>query len=921
MRSALVALLLAAAGCRCAPLPVSVHAAADLPAPVRQAAEDIAQDLTRSGLGQIAVSEAVPEKCVEGEVHVVVAGIDTTLGEQTFAIDDEACEGRGRRLVLRGGSLLAAQWAAYELPQRLGVRYFHPEQTFHPTLTDWPDGSLATRQSPAFGERVLQVHRTHPVELAAPLKTELDMAAFQKRWIDWNVKLRQTRINGFDQKFVGTYAWDRGFPSDSGINLLNAQQGGRPIIDPDDPRPEEEQIAEAIENVLAPREGRPRPTFFGFQFNPSEFTEVDDQDTVRRLTFMADYFAEQHPDIPLYTINHGTHGEPTAHYGVRFFDLSKFAPENLGVQVHTLMFYDLERPAPVYGNEDFSYMLEFTREQAQKRRIFHYPESSWWLTFDLPVPLYLAPVTLEARQHDLNLLRDLVVDNPRASRGVVGHKLFTTGQEWGYWLIDYCTARMTWDLAFTHERCLEEFTGSFMAGDELLRVLREVERRQVTDMRDPEIIRMLVGSDDATEAAWDAGIQFHPLPPAPADVLVWSDDQVAFLKEHSLEPLRRMAEDYERWAKRVDQVAALQHAEWTPWVQEVADGLRVFGLRAAHALAIYETVLELRAALAAKDLAAVNAAYAGLEKARAITDAAREVIRSREAHYRYPPELTIAGDEAGTDGAIPNSTVYTYRYLSRTHRLFFWERPNTQLAALFGEGIESVRVNRRILKLGSELDVSLLAEGVEDVRIVWGDGSESSQVEPHKYAQQGFFDWTLDARTATGAVHSEDKVAVVERRFVFPRRSLKVREPAGAALIEGLLPGFDIGLGNDGQPFLALGRIDTDEAVAAKGTLQRRARNGQASVSGDLTLALRNVGNVTVHGAVIEVKDGAGPQARELAVTGTMRTGEIVSLLVEVGGFDEPGARATVASVLGETPETLPEELGFVIEAVGEERE
>ena len=29
----------------------------------------------------------------------------------------------------------------------------------------------------------------------------------------------------------------------------------------------------------------------------------------------------------------------------------------------------------------------------------HYPEASWWLTFDLPVPLYLAPVTLGPKEY------------------------------------------------------------------------------------------------------------------------------------------------------------------------------------------------------------------------------------------------------------------------------------------------------------------------------------------------------------------------------------------------------------------------------------------------------------------------------------------------------------------------------------------
>ncbi|CAN0595270.1 unnamed protein product, partial [Laminaria digitata] len=169
--------------------------------------------------------------------------------------------------------------------------------------------------------------------------------------------MRTSWVSGWDRAHVGDYAYGRGFSRGSGFNLLNAQQGGRPILDPDDPRSEEAQLTAAIDARLAPVRGLPDPVEFGFQFNPSEFTEVDDQDTVRRLTFIADYIGQNYPEVSIRTINHGTAGAPTEHYGVRFFDLPQFAPSNLEVKLHTLMFYDLERPAEVYGNEDFSHLL------------------------------------------------------------------------------------------------------------------------------------------------------------------------------------------------------------------------------------------------------------------------------------------------------------------------------------------------------------------------------------------------------------------------------------------------------------------------------------------------------------------------------------------------------------------------------------
>ena len=62
---------------------------------------------------------------------------------------------------------------------------------------------LQVRARPAFARRSMHVHRDHPVELSAPKDADkAQMAALQRRWIDWNVKLRQTQVDGWDEEFV-----------------------------------------------------------------------------------------------------------------------------------------------------------------------------------------------------------------------------------------------------------------------------------------------------------------------------------------------------------------------------------------------------------------------------------------------------------------------------------------------------------------------------------------------------------------------------------------------------------------------------------------------------------------------------------------------------------------------------------------------
>jgi hypothetical protein len=846
-----------------------VEAPGDLPAGTRLAVSDLARDLAHLGVG-VSPGKLGAAGCVPGETRIAVLGhtsdergrpATAPLGRQDYTISEERC-GSGRRVVLAGGSLLAGQWAVYDFLERLGVRYFHPEETYYPPHPIWPAAPMRVHAGPAFRERSMHVHGDHPVELSAPRAPGgLAMADYQRRWIDWNVKLRQTLVDGgFDPALVGSYPYDRGFPRVAGLNLANGQQGARPVLDPGDPRPESVQIAEAVERLLAPAPGLPDISVLTILFCASEFTQADEDRTVERLSFVTRYVREHHPGVRLFTINHGTHQEPLPKHGVRFFDLPQFAPPGLGVLVHPLMLYDLQRPAAgVYGNADFRHLGRWMLAEQSKRRIVYYPEASWWLTFDQAVPLYLAPATLEARQRDITWLAPHLAERDDAPRGVVGHHLFTSGEEWGYWLIDYCVAHMTWDVTFTHDRCLDDFTSQLAGGAEIRAVLREVEKRQVDEVRDPEILRFMVGSDNETETADRVGLHFHPLPPAPADVVGWSDADVQKLRDRSLAPLAGVAAAYHRFAGRVEALLPRQSAAQAPWVREIRDGLRAYALRAEHAVAVYEGALAARGALRSGGGPGASGVLApALSRARAVTEAARAVVRRRERDYRYPAALTIAGDERGTAGALPNKTIYPYRYLSRTHRMFYWTRPDDQLAGL----VRAAREPR-----------------------VGAGGSGRSGPE--------------------------------DRRVRFPAGSLRVESPPAARRLEGLLPGLEARLGDDGAPFLELLTVGS-RGDGAPSLVWRSERTGARAGPADLPILLGNLGDLVVRDAIVELAAPTGPsQAVDLSIHGRLLVDDIVALMVKAGGFETSGARTVLAATLGFLPGHLPESLPISLRAYG----
>src|SRR5688572_28726369 len=123
-RHRVLSVVLAALTSRCEELlpaaPVVVHAASRT-----RAVEDLARDLGRIHGVTVEVVRG-PALCRRGEVHVVVEAPTVALPAQDYAIDQRRC-GDGRVVWLRGGSAMSVQWAGYDLLERLGVRYFHPE--------------------------------------------------------------------------------------------------------------------------------------------------------------------------------------------------------------------------------------------------------------------------------------------------------------------------------------------------------------------------------------------------------------------------------------------------------------------------------------------------------------------------------------------------------------------------------------------------------------------------------------------------------------------------------------------------------------------------------------------------------------------------------------------------------------------------
>lgn len=908
-------ILVVLGACKQTPQPIDVVLDPNQPEAVIDAAQDLASYLRLLQQGKVVVREDGVATCRKDLVTIYVGGpvADPALGFQGHEWTRSDCRNDGVLVRTRGADLLAAQHVVYALLERFNVRFYHPEQEWLPKQAlrlDWKKLATLERFVPDFRERATGAHFSHPVELYDPIMKPTDETnVYVKRWILWHLKNRHSESQW--NAPLTDYALSRGFPTFGGLNLFEAQQGSTPLILVTDSREHNEaRIVEAIEDQL----GRyPNLDAFGLLFNASEFpdaTPIDDREVVHYLTFIANYFAAHYPKVALTAMNHGTLTQPTEHYGVRYFDLPLLAPKNLGIKLHTLMFYDLFRPAPVYGNTNFNRMHQQLAANAAERRFYYFPEHSWWLTFDLPVPLYL-PITMEARSYDIQRLRPFALSATR-DRGLIAHQGFSSGQEWGYWQQDWCSARMAFDTRLTFEDCFTDFAEHSSSPKEVLAALREVTQLQVDTLLgdDPEFVRYLVGSDDQTEAGEAAGIRFHPLPPTPQQIQLWAEEEVTRWEQVSKPKL-------ERWISVFGGHAALleKKLKANDWVgQEIADGIAITSRRADHTRAIMESALALRRAKRNKDANEVSLARQLLEEAQAIRAQAAVLMGKREASYRYPLKWSIAGDEAGTPGAEPNGTQYTYRYLGRAHRLFYWTRPEGLMASLLDDP-SVVRVDPRISLAGEAVSISIANFTNGEVVIDWGDGATSAQIEPHTYAAQGTHGVAVSAVGDLVVAYSDTLATVAERRVTRPQ-DFTVEEPEAAGLLSSLFPGLIVGSGTDSEGFMAFGPdVDGDGNADAK-TVQRVKRNGNVSEPVDVDWPLVNsstrqiLARITLRQLRLDFSE-----PKDVLMYTNLATADIVRLLIQLAAFDEAGARKTIASLLGYQESELPEVLEATVRA------
>jgi hypothetical protein len=338
--------------------------------------------------------------------------------------------------------------------------------------------------------------------------------------------------------------------------------------------------------------------------------------------------------------------------------------------LHSVMCYSVSEPkAPVYGNLNQCFVLERGKREKSRREVWYWPESAYWVAFDNSVPLFLLTY-LDSRWRDMESMERI---------GVVNHLTFSSGWEWGYWLIDWSIARWSWryrdngkavpsgPLAPLHD---------LFPDRRMDRLWKEALSLQNHYLKEQELLRLMAALTPFSESPRPVRRLFQPEPDFTSSYLLRKAPKAAVerILNGPVAALNAYADKMERIVGEMEAVTSLnaatergESAELRLLSTELSRSLEVTALRARHRSLTLKALMAKRA----ERPAGIGNAKELLAAATATRGRALGLVRRQESLYRYPVSL-IARKRRSL-------TAYQFGYLYPVSNLLFWQREEEQV--------------------------------------------------------------------------------------------------------------------------------------------------------------------------------------------------------------------------------------------------
>jgi hypothetical protein len=627
---------------------------------------------------------------------------------------------RGLPAAQRVHENLGAAHGAYALLENLGFGFLHPLTPVLPLNLTIPLEPSVTREQPRWPERTFHLHTQHPLELTELLqgfgeKGPEDEAGFLAMLpeldsvLEWLVANRQ---NGLEWFLLWAESWaefadseerlarltmlvDRAhaFGLAAGIDapIAFAQQHSYRLLR------EQGELDDELAQIRTRLDFLARAgwDFYGIEMGTSEFTAPPAERMLAWMNEVVKHLDEAH-GRRAYVKVHCSAGQKVDAYQdpvtpgpLDFNFLPHYADPRLGVLPHTVQHYALDDRAPTYGNQSFERVHAFAAVEAGARPVVFYPETAYWVSFDVDVPLFL-PLYAERRLHDLRLLaRD--EDGGALGRGEHAHSkldgqlVFSSGWEWGYWLNDLLAARAAWDpgmelasdqealdallapvtrLAGEHAQALKDWLHAVVLAEQALLIDGKVRGSSPSDI--------VKRNGQAYLQGWDTWDDVSSLANGLSSVQMTQPDKLGLVDlrnpSHAgpayaaeVEPLlAEMANTFRELHEQGEALRAQVQGPLTPYLSELVDAMHMTALRARQVHGLYDYVAT------TWDVGQGAFRAARLKDAQGALDEALNVVKAREAHYRVSTARITAWRQ--------NPTAYAFTYLWTVHSLFYWWR-------------------------------------------------------------------------------------------------------------------------------------------------------------------------------------------------------------------------------------------------------
>jgi hypothetical protein len=607
---------------------------------------------------------------------------------------------------------LGALHGAYALLEELGFGFLHPLTPVVPKPLRVPTTQLNRNEVPRWDTREIHLHTQHPLELTELLQGfgkngPLDATGFNEmlgewdRFLEWCIANGQNGVEWFllwadsfkdfadSDLRIGRLAelvrHAHNFGISAGIDapIAFAQQHSYRLL-----RQQGDLTAELAEirtrlDYLAKADW----DFYGIESGTSEFTAPKPDRMLAWMNEVTKHVEEKgkHVFIKVHCSTGQTaegFPDPVTGQPINFNMLPHHADKRLGVLPHTVQHYGLTDPAPTYGNTDFGYIRDFLWQEAGSRPVVYYPETAYWVSFDVDVPLFL-PIYADRRLSDLRLLAR---DEETKKKKMDGQLIFSSGWEWGYWLNDVVAARSAWDpgasslsqadaLKATLDRSLGSVFGS--AKKDVVSWIGDVvtfEQQLLIDGKvsgnAPSNIKMRNGQ--AYLQGWETWDDVNKLVSNSLPLKETQPDKLGLVDMRNpvhggpgysaeVEPLLgEMENRFAMLAARGDELRAKIPAGGArDLFDDLADAMKMTALRAKQVHGLYDYVDGYFGTPQPKRMERLNAARSAL-------DNAAKIVVEREKRYRVPVDRIAAWRS--------NPTAYEFTYLWSVHSLYFWWR-------------------------------------------------------------------------------------------------------------------------------------------------------------------------------------------------------------------------------------------------------